>query len=53
MSEKYSGDWKLNASWASGGASVATRTIATQAPKNDATVVITSAVPARPCRAIG
>ena len=52
-SRKYSGGPKLRASWLNSGASRVIRMTPTVPPTNEATACITSAGPARPCRARG
>ena len=52
-SAKYSGDWNVSATAASGGANSASTTIPTELPASDAMVVMNSAMPARPFCAIG
>ena len=47
-SAKYSGDWKVNATAANGGAKSASTTIPTALPHSEAMVVMKRATPARP-----
>lgn len=53
ISEKYSAEVKLKATFTMTGENSIIRTMPTLAPKKEATVVMNSAIPARPCRAMG
>ena len=52
ISEKYSAGPNFSATSASGGANIATTTVATQPAKNEPIAAVASAGPARPWRAI-
>ena len=52
ISEKYSDGPNFSAISASGGANIATISVATQPAKNEPMAAVASATPARPCRAI-
>ena len=52
ISEKYSEGPNFSATSASGGANIATTTVATQPAKNEPIAAVASAGPARPWRAI-